>query len=99
MSATPYPVAILAGGLATRLQPLTDRIPKALVDVNGEPFIAHQLRLLRDSGIERAVLCAGYLGEMTREYVGDGARFGLRVEFSFDGPRLLGTAGAIARAL
>jgi len=99
MSATLYPVAILAGGLATRLQPLTDRIPKALVDVNGEPFIAHQLRLLRDSGVERVVVCAGYLGEMTRDYVGDGARFGLQVEFSFDGPRLLGTAGAIARAL
>ncbi len=99
MSATLCPVAILAGGLATRLQPLTDRIPKALVDVNGEPFIAHQLRLLRDRGVERVVVCAGYLGEMTREYVGNGARFGLQVEFSFDGPRLLGTAGAIARAL
>src|SRR5439155_17056206 len=99
MSATLCPVAILAGGLATRLQPLTDRIPKALVDVNGEPFIAHQLRLLRDRGVERVIVCAGYLGEMTLEYVGDGARFGLQVEFSFDGPRLLGTAAALKNAL
>lgn len=99
MSETPYPVAILAGGLATRLQPLTATVPKALVDVNGEPFIAHQLRLLRSQGIERVVVCAGYLGEMTRDYVGNGEQFGLEVEFSFDGPTLLGTAGAIKRAL
>jgi len=99
MSEPLYPVAILAGGLAKRLQPLTATVPKALVDVNGEPFIAHQLRLLRRNGIERVVICAGYLGEMTRDYVGDGARFDLQVEFSFDGPRLLGTAGAINTAL
>jgi len=94
-----YPVAILAGGLATRLRPLTATVPKALLDVNGEPFIAHQLRLLRSHGIDGVVICAGHLGEMTRDYVGDGARFGLAVEFSFDGPRLLGTAGAIKAAL
>ncbi len=99
MSEPLFPVAMLAGGLATRLQPLTSTVPKALVDVNGEPFIAHQLRLLQSHRIERVVICAGYLGEMTQEYVGDGARFGLEVEFSFDGPRLLGTAGALARAL
>lgn len=99
MRETPYPVAILAGGLATRLRPLTEGVPKALIDVNGEPFIAHQLRLLRRQRIERVVICAGYLGEMTQAYVGDGERFQLRVDFSFDGPRLLGTAGAIKRAL
>ena len=99
MSETLYPVAILAGGLATRLQPLTATVPKALIDVNGEPFIAHQLRLLRSLGIERVVICAGYLGEMTQACVGDGGPFDLRVEFSFDGPRLLGTAGAIKKAL
>jgi MurNAc alpha-1-phosphate uridylyltransferase len=99
VSRRPYPVAILAGGLATRMQPLTTRVPKAMLDVNGEPFIAHQLRLLRSHGLERAVICAGHLGEMTRDFVGDGARFGLEVEFAFDGPRLLGTAGALRAAL
>lgn len=99
MSAALYPVAILAGGLATRLGPLTAERPKSLVDVNGEPFVAHQLRLLRDAGAARVVLCVGHLGEMTRAWVGDGLRFGLAVEYSFDGPRLLGTAGALARAL
>ena len=93
------PVAILAGGLATRLRPITERIPKALIDINGEPFIAHQLRLLHSPGIRRVVLCLGYLGEMVRQYVGDGRGFGLAVEYSFDGPVLRGTAGAIQQAL
>ena len=93
------PVAILAGGLATRLRPVTETIPKSLVEIAGEPFLWHQLRLLRDQGIERAVLCVGYLGERIRESVGNGEAFGLRIEYSFDGPTLLGTAGALERAL
>ncbi len=93
------PVAILAGGLATRLRPLTETIPKALIEINGEPFLGHQLRLLKRHGVTRAVLCVGYLGEKIRDFSGDGSRFGLKVEYSFDGPRLLGTAGAIQRAL
>jgi NDP-sugar pyrophosphorylase family protein len=93
------PVAILAGGLATRLRPVTESIPKALIEVNGEPFLAHQLRLLRDRGIQRAVVCAGYLGERIRSFAGAGEAFGLRIDYSFDGPVLLGTGGAIRRAL
>jgi NDP-sugar pyrophosphorylase family protein len=93
------PVAILAGGLATRLRPLTTTMPKALVEINGTPFIAHQLRLLRQNSITRVVICAGYRGEMIQEYVGDGGAFGLQVLFAFDKPRLLGTAGALKQAL
>lgn len=93
------PVAILAGGLATRLRPETETIPKALVAINGEPFLAHQLRLLSRYGIDRAVLCVGYRGEQIQAYAGDGSAFGVRLSYSFDGPRLLGTAGAIRRAL
>jgi NDP-sugar pyrophosphorylase family protein len=93
------PVAILAGGLATRLRPLTEKIPKALIEINGEPFIAHQLRLLASRGIERVVLCLGYRGEMVREFVRGGEQFGIAVEYSFDGPVLRGTAGAIHEAL
>lgn len=99
MSRPLLPVAILAGGLATRLRPLTETVPKALLDVGGEPFIAHQLRLLRANGIERVVVCAGYLGELIEAAVGDGAALGLRVAYAFDGPTLLGTAGALKRAL
>jgi NDP-sugar pyrophosphorylase family protein len=94
-----YPVVILAGGLGTRLGDLTRTIPKALVDINGEPFIAHQLRLLHSNGIRRVVLCVSHLGEMIGDYLGDGGRFGIEVQYAFDGPILLGTAGAIKRAL
>lgn len=93
------PVAILAGGLATRLRPLTGTIPKSLVEVAGEPFLAHQLRLLRSSGITRAVICAGYLAEQIQDFAGDGSRFGIELAYSLDGPVLLGTAGALRRAL
>lgn len=92
-------MAILAGGMATRLRPLTEMTPKALLDINGEPFIAAQLRLLHARGIERVVLCVGYRGEQLIEAVGDGGRFGVQVTYSCDGPTLLGTAGAIKRAL
>jgi NDP-sugar pyrophosphorylase family protein len=93
------PIAILAGGLSTRLRPLTERVPKALVAVAGEPFAFHQLRLLARHGFAEAVFLTGYLGERIEEAVGDGARFGMRVRYLPDGPVLLGTGGAIARAL
>ena len=93
------PVAILAGGIATRLRPVTEKIPKALVEINGEPFLGHQLRLLRERGIGRVVLCVAYRGEMIRAFAGDGRAFGLEAEYSFDGPALRGTAGAIRQAL
>jgi NDP-sugar pyrophosphorylase family protein len=91
--------AILAGGFATRLRPITEQIPKALIDINGAPFIAHQLRLLRSRGIRRAVLCLGYRGEQVRDFVGGGSGFDMTVEYSFDGAVLRGTAGAIHQAL
>jgi NDP-sugar pyrophosphorylase family protein len=93
------PVAILAGGLSTRLRPLTEKIPKSLLDVNGEPFIFHQLRLLRGNGITRVVLCVGHLGEMIRDVLKDGSDCGVEVDYSFDGASLLGTAGAVKNAL
>lgn len=93
------PVAILAGGLATRLGPLTQSTPKCLLDVAGRPFVHHQLRQLRSQGVEKVVLCLGHLGERVVEVVGDGSAYGLKVAYSFDGPELRGTAGAIRRAL
>jgi NDP-sugar pyrophosphorylase family protein len=93
------PVAILAGGLATRLRPLTETIPKSLIEIDGEPFLAHQLRLLKNRGAARVVLCVGYLGEMVRDFAGAGDSFGLEVEYAFDGPVPLGTAGALRAAL
>jgi len=96
---TMLPVAILAGGLATRLRPITERVPKALLEVAGRPFIFHQLDLLTRQGIERVVLCVGYLGEEVRAVVGDGRAHGLAVDYSFDGSVPLGTGGALACAI
>jgi NDP-sugar pyrophosphorylase family protein len=93
------PVAILAGGLATRLGPLTETIPKSLIPIDGEPFAAHQLRLLQRSGIQHVILCVGHLGKMIEQVIGDGSSFSLRTEYSYDGATLLGTAGAIKTAL
>lgn len=92
-------VAILAGGLATRLHPLTEKIPKLLIEVAGEPFFSHQLRLLRAAGLHDIVLCVGHLGEMIVDRYGDGSAWGMRIDYSFDGPNLLGTGGALIRAL
>ncbi len=94
-----YPVVILAGGLATRLRPVTEKIPKALVDIAGQPFIAHQLKLLNSHGIRRVIISAWYKGEMIRDFVGDGARFGVDVQYVFDGEAPLGTGGAIRKSL
>jgi NDP-sugar pyrophosphorylase family protein len=93
------PVAILAGGKATRLGALTAERPKALIEVAGRPFIDHQLDLLKRHGAERVVLCIGHFGEQIEAHVGDGSRYGLSVTYAYDGPVLQGTAGAIRDAV
>ena len=93
------PAVILAGGLATRMRPITDRIPKVLIEVAGRPFLWHQLQLLKRNGIFRVLLLVGYLGEEVQRYFGDGSELGISIDYSFDGPVLLGTAGAIRQAL
>jgi NDP-sugar pyrophosphorylase family protein len=93
------PVAILAGGLASRLRPLTQTIPKSLVDVAGKSFLVRQLDYLRGQGITQVVLCIGYLGERVEAVAGDGSAFGLTINYSWDGPDLMGTGGALRQAL
>lgn len=93
------PAIVLAGGLATRLRPRTETVPKALIEVAGEPFVFHQLRLLAENDIRDILLSVGFLGENIVEKVGSGEQFGVQVRYIFDGPRLLGTGGAIAHAL
>lgn len=92
-------IAVLCGGLATRLRPVTLTVPKSMLQVAGEPFIAHQLRLLVKAGFQDVVLLCGYLGDQIQDFVQDGNQFGCKVRFSFDGPDLLGTGGAVRRAL
>jgi NDP-sugar pyrophosphorylase family protein len=92
------PLAILAGGLATRLHPATEKVPKALLPIAGRPFIHWQLELLAQQGVTDVVLCAGHLGEQIQAAVGDGRGFGVTVRYSFDGDTLLGTGGALKHA-
>jgi NDP-sugar pyrophosphorylase family protein len=93
------PVAILSGGLATRLRPATERLPKALLPVAGRPFIHWQLELLAEQGISRVVLCVGFLGGQIEAAIGDGAAHGVAVRYSYDGSVPLGTGGALRHAL
>ncbi len=95
----PPPIVLLAGGLASRLGAITRTLPKSLVEIAGEPFIAHQLRYLAGEGFPDVVICAGHLGEQIEAFVGDGGRFGCRVRYSWDGAARLGTGGAIRQAL
>lgn len=92
------PVCILAGGLGSRLGERVAETPKPLIEVAGEPFLFHQLRLLACYGVRRVVLCVGYLSERIEARVGE-ERFGIAVSYSHDTPELDGTLGAIRRAL
>lgn len=93
----PLPVCLLAGGLGTRLGETVRDTPKPLLEVAGEPFLSHQLRLLASYGVERVVLCVGYLGERIEAAIG-AERFGIEIAYSYDAPELDGTLGAIRRA-
>lgn len=93
------PVVILAGGLATRLYPVTLKIPKSLIEVAGKPFIFHQLNFLKLQGVSNVLLCVGKFGEMINDYIGNGDTLGLRVQYSYEGDVLLGTGGAIKKAI
>lgn len=91
------PVAVLAGGRGTRLGAIADSVPKPLVEVAGEPFLFHPLRRLASAGVRKVVLCVGYLGEQIESVVGP-RRFGMDIAYSYDGPELAGTLGALRRA-
>jgi len=93
------PIAVLAGGLGTRMRPLTEQLPKALLKVAGTPFVAHQLRLFAREGITDVKLLVGHCWEQIALFVGNGSRFGVEVDYVVDGPTLLGTGGAVRNAL
>jgi NDP-sugar pyrophosphorylase family protein len=93
------PVAILAGGRAIRLQSITQAVPKALLDVAGKPFAVHQIELLKANGLADLVFCVGHLGSAIEDALGDGGRWGVRIQYSYDGETLRGTGGALRHAL
>jgi MurNAc alpha-1-phosphate uridylyltransferase len=93
------PIVILAGGLATRLGNLTEHTPKCLLKVNHKPFIELQLELLRNAGYSDVFLCLSHYAEKVVAQIGNGKRFGMNINYSFDGSRQLGTGGAIRKVL
>ena len=92
-------IVILAGGLATRLRPLTENIPKSLLDISGKPFISHQLDYIKSQKIKNVVICSGFLGNKIKNFIGDGLQYNLSIKYSFDGETLLGTGGALKKAI
>jgi histidinol-phosphate phosphatase family protein len=82
VSSRPTQAVILAGGLGTRLKPLTDSRPKPMVEIHGKPFLAYQIEQLRDQGFEKVLLLLGYLPNVVQDYCGDGKRWGIKVEYS-----------------
>jgi MurNAc alpha-1-phosphate uridylyltransferase len=95
-----FPIVILAGGLATRLRPITEKIPKSLIQINGEPFVFHQLELLERKGFKKIHFCLGFLGEQVKELVKKSEYFNrLNITFSFDGEILLGTGGTVRKII
>jgi NDP-sugar pyrophosphorylase family protein len=93
------PLAILAGGYATRLGALTTEIPKCLIEINGRPFVDWQLELLIVNGYSEFVFCVSYKSDVVQEYLGDGKDRGVSIQYSLDGPTQLGTGGAVQNAL
>jgi NDP-sugar pyrophosphorylase family protein len=89
---------VLAGGLGTRMYPLTHHVPKALLPVHGVPFAHYQLDWMRRHGVTDVLYCIGHFGDQIREAIGDGSRFQLRVEYCDEGPHQLGTGGAVRLA-
>ena len=88
---------ILAGGLGTRMRPMTEQVPKPMLPVNGKPFLQHQVQLLRSHGLHRFLLLVGYLGEQIEHYFGDGTAMGAHIAYSYESSPL-GTAGALKNA-
>lgn len=89
--------AILCGGLATRLRPLTEKIPKSMIAISGRPFLEHQINLLTGKGVDDIVLCAGYLGDEIEDYFKDGRKLGVALSYSRE-DEPLGTGGALKNA-
>lgn len=89
---------ILAGGLGTRVQSRIGLVPKSMLLIRGKPFLEYQLSLLRENGIREILLCVGYLFELIEQHFGDGKNFGVKLTYSYEKEKLLGTGGALRNA-
>lgn len=95
---SPVPFLVLVGGMGSRLGNAAADRAKCMVDVGGEPFVSHMLKLLKEKGAQKVVLLTGHKGEQVREFVKDGKAFDLEVTYSDDGQSALGTGGAVKKA-
>ena len=93
-----FPIVILAGGYGTRVSSIANNLPKSLIPIGKEPFVAHQLRLLASKGFKDVLMCVGYQSDQIKNFVKDGNAFHLNVKYAHDGDQLLGTGGAIQSA-
>lgn len=91
-------IVILAGGLAISLRPLTERVPKSMICIHDRPFLEYQIELLKKNNLTDILLCIGYLGSRIEDYFGDGSSWGVRLSYSEEKERLLGTGGALKKA-
>jgi hypothetical protein len=89
---------ILAAGLGTRLRPLTDHTPKPLVPVAGVPLVERAVLQLRDAGVREIGVNLFHLGQQIADYLGDGSRYGVKLQYFFEGPEILGTGGGLKNA-
>jgi len=92
-------IAILLGGLGSRVASISKKKPKALLDINGKPFIDWQLNYLKKQGFKNIIMCVGHMSQQIIDFVGNGERYNLKIEYSDDGEKLLGTGGSIKKAL
>ena len=92
------PIAILAGGLATRIKPLSNSIPKSLVEIYEKPFVEWQLQLLEKNNFKRVVICASHRSDMIEDFIANRPKTNLEILFSLDGDKQLGTGGALIKA-
>lgn len=92
-------IVVLMGGKGTRLHPVTNRLPKSLIEINGVPFVEHQIKIFKKNGIVDIILCVGIFGEKIMNHLKDGAHLGVKITYSLEDPKnLLGTLGALVNA-
>jgi len=90
-------IVIIAGGLATRLQPITETIPKSMVLLKGKPFFEYQIELCKKNGVREIIFCGGHLWEQVNNYFGNGEKFGVKIIYSIENEKL-DTGGAVKNA-
>jgi NDP-sugar pyrophosphorylase family protein len=91
-------ILVIAGGLATRMRPIAEDVPKCMVDIKGKPLIHHQLEVFKRQGFDEIIFCVAHLADEVKGYFKDGSSLGLSISYVQDGDTLMGTAGSVKLA-